>query len=346
MSDFFCIFVLEIKEIAMKFETKNYHIGIIFPDDTEKISTMMTCKRLGIRISSVYQALKAGKGVMIPYDQESYKLLWKPWTVLRLMKCPDKHVAQVRQECLNKIKRELEWLDFGSEPERLPFPISMLTNVEPTKEGFEYVGEAEKMARIERIMREIGENEDAFWQKIAEVKTAVGNHLFKTNESFRNYVENKMEKCKCDKNPENIKDFSSNYAYEYVCSPARLTLRARYDERPSYAKELDRGVRMEKSTYLSEEVRIMLGGITDVKPLTDETWRGNVVKVIETLMQLQKEVEAVEDGKKKATSYQLVEEFLEAVRTACTHARQGSEPEEEMPIGDGEDPRQMHFNFE
>lgn len=342
MSDFFCIFVLEIKEIVMKFETKNYHIGIIFPDDTEKISTMMTCKRLGIRISSVYQALKAGKGVMIPYDQESYKLLWKPWTVLRLLKCPDKHVAQVRQECLNKIKRELEWLDFGSEPERLPFSIAMLTNVEPTTEGFDYVGEAEKMARIERIRMEIGENEDAFRKKIAEVETAVGGHLYNTSESFRDYVGKEMKRF----GTENIEASSRSCAYDYVCSPARLTLRARYDERPSYARELDRGVRMEKSTNLSDEVRMLLRNIIDVKPLTDETWRNSVVKVTETLIQLQKEVEAVEDGKKKAASYQLVEEFLEAVRTACTHARQGSEPEEEMPIGDEEDPRQMHFNFE
>ncbi len=288
----------------MKYETKDYHIGIIIYDDIQLLLTKLTCQRCGVRISSVYQALRSKKGIQIPYDLDSCKLLWKVWSAVRHIKCTDETVANTRQFAINDIKDELEWLEFGSRPIYHPNDWHMLTNVDVAEDGsYSFIeDEEERLQRLQNLIDGFlnGKDEDINRKEAADRAERMADYLLANDEDFKDNCNDEYS-FQVKKHP-NIAfhDVVIEMVHSLVRRKTRLTLRARYDERPTYGQKLDKGVTTQDNRdSLSSVVRDMLECIIDVKPLTDAVWRQNVEQLIvstNTLLEATREAAKVKDG--------------------------------------------------
>ncbi len=310
----------------MKYETKDYHIGIIINDDIQLLLTKLTCQRCGVRISSVYQALSGKKGIQTPYDLDSYKLLWKVWTAVRRMKCPDEAVANARQIALNAIKDELEWLEFGNKPIYLPNDWHMLTNVDVAEDGsFSFIeDDSERLQRLQNLIDGYlqGKDETVNRKEAAGRAERMANYLLANDDDFKDSCNDEYS-FQVKKHPNiTFHDVVIDMVHSLVMRKTRLTLRARYDERPTYDQKLDKGVtNQDKRDSLSGVVRNMLECIIDVKPLTDAVWRQNVEQLIVStlaLLEASREAAKVKDGDVHIP-HKLVQDFSDKVTAATGH---------------------------
>lgn len=316
----------------MKYETKDYHIGVIFPDDTQKQITMLTCKRLGVRISSVYQALHADKGIQTSYDAESYKLLWKVWILLRKLPNGRFTVANARQEALNVVKNELEWLERGAAPIYSHLPLCVLCNVDIDDDG-EMVAienKEERLAKLENLIKEYITDPDAHERISNEIDRKINfrmEKLMRDDEEFRKILADNYsyEKSKNDSVTE--EDVARDMILNSISIPDKLTMRARFDERPLYKVKLDKGVStVNKRENMSKHVRSLLSGIINVHELTDATWRMRVENMHETLVPLYECVKEQVRKKKKNKKHkifvpdEMVKAFSSTVKRACGHS--------------------------
>ena len=316
----------------MKYETKDYHIGVIFPDDTLKQITMLTCKRLGVRISSVYQALHAGKGVQTSYDTESYKLLWKVWTLLRKLPNGRFTVANARQEALNAVKDELEWLERGAAPIYCHLPLCVLCNVDIDDDGEKVAIEnkEERLVKLENLIKEYITDPDAHERISNEIDRKINlrmEKLMRDDEEFRKILADNYsyEKSKNDSVTE--EDVAREMILNSISIPDKLTMRARFDERPLYKVKLDKGVStVNKRDSMSKHVRSLLSGIVDVRDLTDASWRMRVEKMHAALVPLYncvKEEVRKKKNNKEHTIFvpdEMVKTFSDTIKQACNHS--------------------------
>ncbi len=308
----------------MKYETKDYHIGIIIYDDIQLLLTKVTCKRCGVRISSVYQALSCMKGIQTLYDMESYKRLWKAWTAVRRIKCPDEAVANTRQFAINAIKDELEWLEFGNKPIYLPNDWHMLTNINVAENGsFTFIeDDGERLHRLQHLIDGYlqGKDETVNRKEAAGRAERIADYLLANDDDFKESCEDEYS-FRAKKNPDiTFNDVVIDMVHGLVRRRTRLTLRARYDERPTYGQKLDKGVMTQDNRdSLSSVVRDMLEAIIDVKPLTDATWRQNVEQLIVSTLAL---LEAAEKSKDGNVPFKLIMDFAAKVKLATGHTLQ------------------------
>ncbi len=310
----------------MKYETKDYHIGIIIYDDIQLLLSKLTCQRCGVRISSVYQALSSKKGIQTPYDLEGYKLLWKVWTAVRRMKCPDEAVANARQIALNAIKDELEWLEFGNMPIYHPNDWHMLTNVDVAEDGsFTFIeDDGERLQRLQHLIDGYlqGQDETISRKEAADRAERMADYLLANDDDFKESCDDEYS-FRAKKNPDiTFHDVVIDMVHGLVRRRTRLTLRARYDERPTYGQKLDKGVMTQDNRdSLSSVVRDMLEAIIDVKALTDENWRQNVEQLIVStlaLLEATREAAKSKDGDVHVP-HRLVQDFADKVTVATGH---------------------------
>ena len=314
----------------MSYETKDYHIGVIFHDDIDKHLTMMTCKRLGIRISSVYQALNGGKGIQTPFDRSSYKQLWHVWNILRRMKNARFTVAEARQEALNAVRNELEWLEYGSAPIYCKLSLSVLCNVDIDDEGnmLTLSDKEERLARLQELAKEYVT--DAAHERISkEIYKKLrlrAEKLLEEDEEFRQFVYDEYNYRKESDDSVTLDEVAKEEVEQMIIIPDKLTMRARYDERPTYNQQLDKGVTMkDHRNSMSSKVRKMLSSIIDVKNLTDNKWRDRVLELNTSTVVLSACVNEEMRKKKARKDYsifipdELVKNFSKAVKNACHH---------------------------
>ena len=312
-------------------ETKDYHIGVFFSDDSEKHVSMLTCKRLGIRISSVYNALCAVKGIQTPYDQESYKQLWQAWTSVRRLSPVNAELAEVRQKALNAIKDELEWLEYGAAPEYLHLSFCALVNGAIAEDG-EYTAYSkdERLERLEHLLQQLLQDPDS----IKAVRKTIDERIDRrtqwltvNDEKYSAAVSNEFS-YRHSKDPNvTLQDVRRDVTLRSMQIADKLTLRARYDDRPTYAVELDQGVvaTANKQDSMSARVRSMIGNIIDVPNLTDDTWRSRVSSLISFLTPLCEAAREQAALRKQSRKHQvvipsdMVERVAQSLKIACTH---------------------------
>lgn len=315
----------------MSYETKDYHIGVIFHDDIDKHLTMMTCKRLGIRISSVYQALNGGKGIQTPFDRSSYKQLWQVWNLLRRMKNVCYSVAEARQEAINSVKNELEWLEFGAKPVYCGFDLAVLCNADIDDDGniIKIENKEERMSRLQELSREYLEGEDSrqrLYKRINRILVVKAEKLLDDDEEFKQFVYEQYSYLKEKDDTITLYDVAKAEVKNMIQVADKLTMRARYDERPTYNQKLDKGVTMKDNrNSMSSKVREMLSSIIDVKNLTDDKWRDRVLELNVSAAALSACVNEEMRKKKAKKDYgifipdELVKDFSKAVKNACHH---------------------------
>lgn len=312
-------------------ETKDYHIGVFFSDDSEKHVSMLTCKRLGIRISSVYNALCAVKGIQTPYDQESYKQLWQAWTSVRRLSPVNAEVAEVRQKALNAIKDELEWLEYGAAPQYLHLSCCALINGDIAEDGeYTVYPKEERLERLERLEQQLLQDPDSIKVIRDIIEERIGRRtqwLIVNDEKYSAAVSNEFS-FRHSKDPNvTLQEVRRDVTLRSMQIADKLTLRARYDDRPTYAVELDQGVvaTANKQDSMSARVRAMVGNILDVPNLTDDAWRSRVSSLISALTPLVEVAREQAALRKQSKKHQviipsgMVQNLKQSLKAACTH---------------------------
>lgn len=312
-------------------ETKDYHIGVFFSDDAEKHVSMITCKRLGIRISSVYNALCAGKGVQTPYDQESYKQLWTAWTAVRRLAPVNTEVAEVRQKTLNAVKDELEWLEYGAAPHYLHLSYCAFVNGAIAENGeYTVYPKEERLERLDLLLQQIIQDPDSIKavRKTIDDRIDLRTQWLTINDAKYSAAVSSEYSYRSSKDPYvTLRDVRRDVTLRSMQIADKLTLRARYDDRPTYAVELDKGVlaTANKQDSMSARIRSMIGNIFDVPNLTDASWRSRVSALIDALTPLCEAAREQAARKKQSKKHQvvipsaLVHNLKQSLKAACTH---------------------------
>jgi len=303
-------------QIGNNMETKDYHVGILM-SDLALLLTKDTCGRLGITISKVYNAMALeGKGVLTKYDAMSYDCVWKCLQAVKKLSFYDeptglylKEANDCRREWQALLQEEVEHLERGTQPVYLSEEINRLgcSSAAPLEQLINLAAKEvpgkpaadPKTGKIDKAALAAWRMQRLRW--IIRVRSDLRKYIPVLNAAWQEELQRATEEAATAR-PNSKGEAPTPHAIaienllDGTYEEARLTLRSRLDDRPSYrnTQDIEQKKRLDALPGHTWTIKManLLGWIVDFPSQTNDGYRGyfeqltTVIKKMKVQMKL------------------------------------------------------------
>ena len=309
-------------------ETKDYHVGILM-SDLALLLTKDTCSRLGITISKVYNAMALeGKGVLTKYDAMSYDCVWKCLQAVKKLSFYDeqtglylKEANDCRRAWQAVLQREVEHLERGTQPVYLSDELNRLgcNSAAPLEQLISMAAKQvpgkpaadPKTGKVEKGALAAWRMQRLHW--IIRVRSDLRKYIPVLNAAWQEELQRaKAEAATAKPNSKGEVPTPHSIAIQNLLNgtyeEARLTIRSRLDDRPSYTntQDTEQRKRLEALSGRTWTIKManLLGWIVDFPSQTNEEYRSYFDRLTDNVKELKAQM-------KLAATYEKNERFEE-----------------------------------
>lgn len=259
--------------------------------DLAFFTSQNTCNRFGLKISSVIESLNNKKGLLTPFDRDSYGLLFSAHSILNqfpsLTESPlSSFFLPYHQKWAKAFDTELHHLACGSDPLYLQDLLGMpsyCVDILTYDFNLQYAHSSLSFDRRSFF--------DSFLESVLLIPSGYRERYLSLASQKNNLVD-EASSLNLSVNSRSSDDFF--IALDYIRAinschfvPHRFSMRTRFDAMPSYRKALSSSV---QSDSWSSHQRSLFSWIADASPLTDSSYQYNINNAISLLQDLQMQV--------------------------------------------------------